>query len=147
MANASLIKSDDMALNLPAGSVVVVAPHTSANEGALSYIVSRHRTSSYFDLGQSAEDVMAELVRAGRSVETFIQLAFKGQPVLIEAGSLEGFEGRKGEADERWIVVDVRAPNANLFQINVDHTPDHLILLQTTLTQKEAANGQDTAHA
>lgn len=147
MANASLIKSDDMALNLPAGSVVVVAPHPSGKDGALSFIVSRHRTSSYFDLGQSAEDVQAELVRAGRSLDSFVQLSSKGQPLLIEAGSLEGFEGRKGEADARWIVVDVRAPNDNVFQVNVDHTPDHLILLQTTLTQKEADHGQDPNHA
>ncbi|MBB5770898.1 hypothetical protein HNP47_000867 [Brevundimonas vesicularis] len=147
MANASLIKSDDMALNLPAGSVVVLAPHSAGEDGALSYIVSRHRTSSYFDLAQSTEDVRAELFRAGRSAETFVQLSSSGQPVLVEPGSLEGFEGRKGDDDSRWIVVDVRAPNDNLFQVTVDHTPDHLILLQTTLTEKEAGHGQDPTHA
>ena len=147
MANASLIKSDDMALNLPAGSVVVVAPHPAATDGALSFIVSRHRTSSYFDLAQSVEDVGIEMVRAGRSLDSFVQLASRGQPVLIEAEALVGFEGRKGEADDRWIVVDVRAPNGNLFQVDVDHTPDHLILLQTTLDQQEADHGQGPTHA
>ena len=147
MANASLIKSDDMALNLPAGSVIVVAPHAVAINGALSFIVSRHRTSSYFDLAQSVEDVGVEMVRAGRGLNSFVQLRSQGHPVLIEADALVGFEGRKGEADARWIVVDVRAPNGNLFQVDVDHTPDHLILLQTTLDQQDADHGQNPTHA